>query len=309
MNRRSLFHTISAAAGLALSRRHLAASQTRPPAMPHYIDTPAGAHLFVRDWGTGKPIVFVHGWAMNSDCWQYQMTDLASRGLRCIGYDRRSHGRSSDPGTGFDFDTLSSDLGSVLNRLDLRDVTLVAHSMGSGEVIRYLTRHGAKRVARIVLVGSTTPFVLKTPGNAQGVDASVLDAVRANWQRDLPKWLADNAGPFFGDAASPEMVAWGIQMCNQVSVRAAVECHRAMAETDFRAEMKKITVPALIIHGDRDVSAPLELTGRRSAALIPGSELRVYKGAPHGLFLTHMERLNRDLYAFATGHAAARAGA
>jgi non-heme chloroperoxidase len=273
------------------------ANTTRTP----FIVTRDGASLFYKDWGNGKPIVFVHSWALNSDMWQYQMIHLAGQGLRCVAYDSRGHGRSSDPGQGYDYDTLADDLATVIEQLNLREVTLVGHSMGGGEVVRYLSRHGAKRIARAALVSPSLPFLLKTADNPDGVDKSVFERLRATWSKDFPKWLADNARPFFTPETSPEMIQWGVRMCLQASLKALLDCNRADTETDFRAELPKIAVPTLIIHGDKDVSTPLELTGRKTARLIPGSQLNVYEGAPHGLMFTHMDRFNRDLLAFIKG--------
>ncbi|HYE76075.1 MAG TPA: alpha/beta hydrolase, partial [Blastocatellia bacterium] len=251
--------------------------------------------LFFKEWGKGRPVVFIHGWAMNAEMWQYQMIHLADRGMHCIAYDRRGHGRSSDPGTGYDYDTLADDLAVLLNQLDLRNVTLVGHSMASGEIVRYLTRHGASRVSKAVMIATTTPFSLKTTDNPEGVDKAYFEQIRGAMLKDFPKWLYDNARPFFTPETSPEMIQWGVTMCQQASLKAVIELNRVVTETDFRSELSKITVPALIIHGDKDVSAPLELTARRTAKLIPKNQLKVYEGGPHGLFITHKERLNRDL--------------
>src|SRR5215475_2928534 len=275
------------------------ANTTRTP----FIVTRDGANLFYKDWGKGEPVLFVHSWALNSDMWQYQMIHLAGQGLRCVAYDSRGHGRSSDPGQGYDYDTLADDLAAVIEQLNLREVTLVGHSMGGGEVVRYLSRHGARRITRAVLVAPSTPFILKTADNPDGVDRSVFEQLRATWSKDFPKWLADNARPFFTPETSPEMIQWGIRMCLQASMKALIDCNRTDTETDFRAELPRITTPTLIIHGDKDVSTPLEMTGRKTARLIPGSRLEVYEGAPHGLMFTHMDRFNRDLLAFINGQA------
>lgn len=266
-----------------------------------FVESSDGTRLFYKDWGAGRPVVFVHSWSMNSDQWQYQMVDLCEHGLRCIAFDRRGHGRSGQPDGGYTYDTLADDLAALLETLDLRDVTLVGHSMGAGEVIRYLARHGSKRVARAVLLAPTTPFVLQTPDNPDGVPAEAFEFLRSQWASDFPKWLADNARPFVVPETSPEMVQWLIGLSLSCSLRAALECNRAMAGSDQRAEMRAIDVPTLIIQGDADVSVPLALTGAKSAALVPRSKLVVYQGAPHGLFITHKERLNADLLAFIAG--------
>lgn len=310
MHRRNVLKSVASAAagaGLVAARssalaegaktKPLGANAVRTP----FIVTSDGASLFYKDWGAGKPVVFVHSWATNSDLWQYQMIHLADQGLRCVAYDSRGHGRSSDPGRGYDYDTFADDLGAVIEQLKLREVTLVGHSMGCGMVVRYLSRHSDKRVARVALVSPSLPFLLKTEDNPDGVDKSVFERLRAGWSKDFPKWLADNARPFFTPETSPEMVQWGVRMCLQASLKALIDCNRADTETDFRAELPKITAPTLIIHGDKDMSTPLELTGRKTARLIPGSQLKVYEGAPHGLMFTHMDRFNRDLFAFIKG--------
>lgn len=253
-----------------------------------------GARLFYRDWGSGRPVVFVHGWAVNCDVWQYQMAAL-SHEVRCIAYDKRSHGRSSDPGEGYDYDTLADDLAAVLEQLDLNDVILVGHSMGASEIVRYLTRHGPVRVVKVVLISSALPFMLRTSDNPKGIDASVLAARRARWLQDLPKFLSDNARTFLLPSSSAETVAWVARMGAEASLRALLELNHTITETDFREELRRLPVPALVIHGDSDRSAPIELAGERAASMIPGSKLNVYEGAPHGLLLTHSERLINDL--------------
>lgn len=260
-----------------------------------------GTPLYFKDWGAGKPVLFVSAWGLNSDMWQYQMTPMTGEGFRCVAYDRRGHGRSAQPSDGYDYDTLSDDLAALIEHLDLRGVTLVGHSMAGGEVVRYLSRHGASRVSRIVLIAPTTPFMLKTADNPDGIPREGFDQVRAEWTGDFPKWLADNARPFFVAATSQAMVDWVLHLMTQTSLKALLDCNTAIIETDFRSELPKIGVPALIIQGDNDASTPLDLTGRRTAALIPNSKLKVYEGAPHGLMFTHTERLNRDLIAFARG--------
>jgi non-heme chloroperoxidase len=300
MNRRSLLKSVAAVGSVGLAGAYPAAQNAGRPPVPA-IETRDGATLFLREWGTGTPVLFVHSWAVNADLWQYQMVHLSTQGLRCIAYDQRGHGRSSDPGHGYDFDTLADDLATVIDKLGLESVTLVGHSMGCSEIVRYLSRRGAGRVARIVLVSPTLPFMMKTPDNPDGIDKAALERLRAMFTRDFPKWLAANARPFFVPETSPAMVEWGIQMCLQASLKAIVDCNRADLETDFRAELPRITVPTLIIHGDTDVSAPVERTGKPTAHLIRRSQLKVYEGAPHGLMLTHVDRLNADLLAFIRG--------
>ena len=309
VNRRTAL-TLGAAAGAALMTESAAlVAASNPQALSSKvrsrriasIERDDGTRLFYRDWGRGEPIVFVHSWAVNSDMWGYQMMPLVQAGYRCIAYDRRGHGRSSDPGRGYDYDTLSDDLAALIDALDLHNVTLVGHSMGCGEIIRCYTRHGANRLAKIALLAPVAPFMLKTTDNPDGVDNAFFQATRTAWQRDLPRWIAENTAPFFTPDTSPQMIQWCVNMLFQASMQAIVESGVAAAETDFRAELARIRTPVLVIHGTADVSAPLALTGQRVAKLIPGSELRVYEGAPHGLFVTHLERVNADLLRFVRG--------
>jgi pimeloyl-ACP methyl ester carboxylesterase len=263
-----------------------------------YIETRDGTQLFYRDWGTGAPLVFLSGWALNSDCWAYQMAPLAESGLRCIAYDRRGHGRSSDPGRGFDFDTFADDLAAVLDALDLQNVTLVTHSMAGGEAVRYLSRYGSKRVARVALIAATLPFLAKTADNPDGIDPAVFENARRSVMRDFPKVLRDNMWPFVVPETSPALLDWVAGLMLRCSMKALVDCNKAFTTSDFRPELAKLTVPTLIVHGDKDVSAPLAITGRKTAALLPHAVVKIYEGAPHGLFLTHAERLNKDLQEF-----------
>lgn len=268
-----------------------------------FIETSDRTRLFYKDWGAGRPVVFVHSWALSAGLWDYQLFRLTEHGVRCVAYDRRGHGRSDQPGSGYNYDTLAGDLAALLDTLDLRDITLVSHSMGGGEVVRYLSRHGTGRVARIALLAPMTPFLLRTADNPDGVDKDLLDAARAVVIQDFPKWTVDNRFTFFSPETSPERVEWGVRMMLQTPLKVAIDCNRALTDTDFRAEMPAIAVPALVIHGDADVTAPIDLTGRKSAGLIPGSRLIVYEGAPHGLMFSHADRLNDDLLAFIRGDA------
>jgi non-heme chloroperoxidase len=264
------------------------------------VETADGTKLFCRIWGTGRPVVFVHGWAVNSDVWQYQMVPLSAH-ARCIAYDKRGHGRSSDPPRGYDYDTLADDLASVLEQLDLRDVVLVGHSMGPAEIVRHLSRHGSGRISRIVLISSALPFMLKTSDNPEGIDAAVFEDRRKQWLQDMPKFLAANARAFVTAETSAETVAWIASLGLQASLKALFDINHAVTETDLRADVAQVTLPTLIIHGAEDKSAPLELTGTRTAALIPGSQFKVYEDAPHGLLLTHQDRLTRDILGWING--------
>jgi non-heme chloroperoxidase len=268
-----------------------------------FVETNDDVSLFYRDWGGGEPVVFCAAWALSSISLQYQMLGVVDSGRRAVAYDRRGHGRSDDPGRGYDYDTLGEDLASVLERLDLREVTLVAHSMGSGDAVRYLTRYGAGRVGRLVLLAPTTPFLLRTPDNRDGVDAELFEGSRNDWRRDFGRWILENEDPYFGAGlpncdVSSLLRDWTRADMLATSLQAVIDFQRSASETDFREELTRLAVPTLVIQGDADASAPLALTGVRTAQLIPNCRLVVYENAPHGLYLTHRERLNRDLLAF-----------
>jgi pimeloyl-ACP methyl ester carboxylesterase len=308
MYRRELLKSAGAAIGsaallgadTATADQRARGANTSARTVGPFVETRDGTQLFYRDWGSGAPLVFLSGWALTSDCWGYQATPLSDSGLRCIAYDRRGHGRSSDPGRGFDYDTLADDLAAVLDALELKNVTLVTHSMAGGEAVRYLSRHGSKRVARVALVSATLPFLMKTADNPDGIDPAVFENARRNvLLRDFPKALRDNMRPFGVTETSEAMLDWISGLMLRCSMKALVDCNRALTSTDFRAELATLEVPTLIVHGDRDVSAPLAITGRKTAALLPHATVKIYEGAPHGLFLTHAERLNKDLLEFA----------
>jgi non-heme chloroperoxidase len=292
-----------AALGAAPRRLLSEPAAPAPPRFPPHVETADGTRLFVRSWGTGKPVVFLHAWGLNADSWQYQMVPLSAQGLQCVAYDRRGHGRSSDSGTGLDADTLADDLASVLKAFDLRDVTLVAHSFGAADLVRYVTRHRAARVTRLVLVATApTPFRTQASDNPDGAPAAALEQLRqTRLLRDLPKTLREAMPSFLAPDSSPAMLDWLIGMIEQTSLKALVDAHRAAMGTDFRDDLRAIRLPTLVIHGDKDTSAPIDQTGRRTAAMIPGAKLVVYEGAPHGIPLTHVERLTTDILRFVLG--------
>lgn len=289
---------VAAAGALFAPVRIRAATPDAKRAAESFVAAKDGTSLFIRDWGAGRPVLFLSGWALPSDFWGYQMLALARQGYRAIAYDRRGHGRSADPGRGYDHDTLADDLAAVIDGLKLDDVTIVAHSMGGTEVARYFARHGGRGVARVVLVGTITPCLMKRPDNPDGIDPATLAAGADLLARDFPAWIAANTQPFFTPETSAAMVTWGQAMMMSTSLLAAAQLAQANFATDFRADVRKIDVPALIIHGDRDASAPLSLTARATAALLPHATLSIYEGAPHGLPLTHVERLNAELLGF-----------
>ena len=286
------------ATGLMTARSSTAKSQSPSAA---FVKSRDGTHLFYRDWGAGKPLLFLAPWGLHSGWWEYQMAHLAQRERRCIAYDRRGHGRSDEPARGYDFDAMASDLAAVIEQLNLHDVTLVAQSMGCGEVARYLTRHGRGRIGRIVMIAPITPQIVKTAENPLGVDAAFLERVREVLSTDRAQAIANAAPAFFGapgNNVSTQMMDWWTDMLLQCSLRVLLELHRVFTVTDFSADLRGISVPTLIVHGDTDTSTPLELTGRRTASLIRGSRLVIYEGAAHGLPITHMQRLNSELLAF-----------
>jgi pimeloyl-ACP methyl ester carboxylesterase len=253
--------------------------------------------LYWREWGAGAPILFLSSLGCDSRMWDYQMAAFAGEGFRSIGFDRRGHGRSDQPAHGYNFDTFADDVAQLVGELDLKGLTLIAHSMAAGEAVRYLTRHGSRRVARLILLAPTTPMLLQTHDNPNGLPIEAFEALWAQWGHDYPKWVDENVAPFFIPETSPAMMRWGVTLLT-TSLPITLACSRAMVEADFRAEMRDIDVPTLVIHGDRDRSMPVEPTGKPSAALIAGSRLLVYPGAPHGLMFTHMDELHADLLAF-----------
>ncbi|MGV3557013.1 alpha/beta fold hydrolase [Larkinella arboricola] len=260
-------------------------------------------NLFYQDWGTGNPVVLIHGWPLSHEMWEYQMTELPRHGLRCIAYDRRGFGKSSKPWDGYDYDTLAADLKAVLDELDLRNVTLVGFSMGGGEVVRYVSRYGADRVSKIVLVSAVTPYLLKADDNQDGVDQSVFDEMLETIQADRADFLATFGKQFYGVSllshpVSDSFLQWNQTLALLGSPRATIECVRAFSGTDFRSDMAAINIPTLIIHGDSDATVPFEASGQKTHAMIPQSQLLVYEGEPHGLFFTRKDQLNKDLLAF-----------
>jgi non-heme chloroperoxidase len=299
MHRRELLKTSATIAGTSLlgGSAANAAQSTRRTTASNLVPAAGGAQLFCRDWGEGAPIVFLSGWGLPSDSWSYTMAPLAASGFRCIAFDRRGHGRSGDPGRGYDYDTLADDLAAVLDALDVKNGTLVAHSMSGGEAVRYLRKHGSARIGRLALVGTTLPFLTKSADNPDGVDPAIFEQLRNSWAQDFPRWLQANARPFFLPDTSDALMNWGMGLMQQTSLQAILECNRAMTQTDFRPELQKLTVPALVIHGDKDASAPLALTGARAARLLPNAQLKVYAG-PHGLPITHARQLAEDIRGF-----------
>jgi pimeloyl-ACP methyl ester carboxylesterase len=267
------------------------------------IRTRDGVGLFHRSLGAGPPVLFLASWSLPSDSWFGQMLAVRDAGLRAVAYDRRGHGRSDDPGKGFDYDTLADDLAEVITALDLRDVTLVAMSGAAGEAVRYLTRHGAGRIARLALVGPTTPLLAWRADNPGGVPAEALEALREALRQDFPLWLARNARAFGGPTASEASLDWLCRLAAQAALPGLLDFHRALTETDFRAELAALRLPVLVIQGDADATCPIGLTGRPTAALVPGARLLEIAGAPHGLILSDPGRLSAALLDFVSSAA------
>ncbi len=268
------------------------------------ITTKDVTRIYFKDWGSGQPVVFSHGWPLNSDSWESQMFFLASKGYRCIAHDRRGHGRSSQPSEGNEMDTYADDLAALIEKLGLKNIVLIGFSTGGGEVARYIGRHGTQRAAKAVLVSAVTPLMLKTQANPGGLPIEVFDGFRASFLADRAQFFKDVAsGPFFGfnrpsAKISQGMIgAWRMQGM-MAGHKNTYECIKAFSETDFTEDLKKFDVPTLVIHGDDDQVVPIDAAGRASAKILKNAKLIVYPGAPHGLTDTHKDRLNADLLAF-----------
>jgi non-heme chloroperoxidase len=262
-----------------------------------------GTVIHFTDWGHGTPVVFSHGWPLSGDAWEDQMLFLAEHGYRVIAHDRRGHGRSSKPWHGNDMDTYADDLAVVLDTLDISGATLVGHSTGGGEVARYIGRHGADRVAKAVLVGAVTPQMMASPRNPDGVPLSVFDGIREGVRSDRAQFFLDLTMPFFGFNRPGATVSEGMRQSFliqglQCSIKSAHACVKQFSETDFSEDLKKMSMPVLVIHGDDDQIVPLATTARRAVELLPQGRLSVYEGAGHGLPSTHKSRLNEELLAF-----------
>jgi non-heme chloroperoxidase len=274
--------------------------------MSHTINTVTthdGTIIYFTDWGHGTPVVFSHGWPLNGDAWENQMMFLAEHGYRVIAHDRRGHGRSSKAWHGNDMDTYADDLAALLDTLDITGATLVGHSTGGGEVARYIGRHGTNRVAKAVLVGAVTPQMIVSPANPDGVPMSVFDGIRDGVKTDRAQYFLDLAVPFFGfnrpgaKTSDGQLQTFLIQGL-QCSLKSAYACIKQFSETDFTEDLKKMTMPTLVVHGDDDQIVPLASTARRAVELLPQGRLSVYEGAGHALPVTHKDQLNAELLAF-----------
>jgi non-heme chloroperoxidase len=266
-------------------------------------DNASNVDLYYKDWGTGQPVVFSHGWPLSADAWEDQMMFLASHGYRCIAHDRRGHGRSSQPWTGNDMDTYADDLAALVEALDVKDAIHVGHSTGGGEVARYIGRHGTTRVAKAVLISAVPPLMLRTLANPGGLPKEVFDQIRASVQADRSQFFEDLSAPFYGANRPGSTVSQGLRdsfwmqgmMCG---LKAAYDCVKAFSETDMTEDLEKFDVPTLILHGDDDQIVPIADSAMLSAKIVKGSTLKIIPGAPHGMCSTLKDQINAELLAF-----------
>jgi non-heme chloroperoxidase len=277
-----------------------------------YITTKDGTQIYYKDWGTGPAVTFSHGWPLNADMWDGQMLFLAQNGFRVVAHDRRGHGRSSQASSGNDMNGYADDLAAVIEALDLKDVTLVGHSTGGGEVARYIGRYGTSRVAKAVLIAAVPPLMLRTRSNPDGLPMELFDTFRANLAQDRSQAYRDFAAPFYGANRPDSKVSQGLldqfwMWSMQAGLKNAYESIKAFSETDFTEDLKKFDVPTLVLHGEDDQVVPVKNSGKKTAQLVKGAKEIYYAGAPHGITATHQDQINADLLAFISGKRSAAA--
>jgi|SRR5215471_5518120 len=268
-----------------------------------YVTTKDRTQIYYKDWGSGQPVVFSHGWPLSADAFEDQMVFLASNGYRCIAHDRRGHGRSSQPLGGHNMETYADDLATLVEALDLKNAIHVGHSTGGGEVARYIGKYGTERVAKAVLISAVPPLLLKTDANPNGLPIEVINQIRSGVHADRAQYFIDFSIPFYGFNRPGAKVSQGLRdsfqlQANLASLPAVYDCIKAFAETDFTEDLEKFDVPTLVMHGDDDQIVPINITAMVTAKIVKDAELKVYKGLPHGMCSTHKGLINTDLLEF-----------
>lgn len=306
-NRRNFLSTAALTAGAVAATAAVSSPAGPSRLAAGSIKTKDSTELFVRDWGSGRPVVFTHAWPLSSDCWEQQAIALVGAGFRVITYDRRGFGRSGQPAAGYNYNTFADDLAAVIEATGAKDVTLAGYSMGGGEVVRYLSRHGSRNVAKVALVATVVPGLGKNKNNPDGVDAAFFDGLKDNLRKDRPTFLSGLLKDVFFDVqtsakssnpVSQAVLDSALQMSLQAGLLPLIECVDAFGKEDFTADLAAVSVPTLILHGTADKPVPIDLTARRAAAAIKQAKLIEYPGASHGLLITERQQVNDDLVAF-----------